>query len=200
MASSIDGAGAHRFIAVRIFPPKNQKIQVPFAHNSSVLCLLTLTQTLDILLLFRHMGRTRSDEYKAEQKARAKVRRAQQKTKVVMGRRRQAGYQRSYIDRLKVPVSPSLLSTPTSHTRAPITHVVPNTAPPQMETSTVMMTPSQQYKVAASGHLTDMRKTTSGNITSLSKDIARLGELLLENANQGAKDVMEVVSSGGGKR
>jgi hypothetical protein len=69
-----------------------------------------------------------------------------------------------------------------------------------METSTVMMTPSQQYKVAASGHLADMRKTTSGNITSLSKDIARLGELLLENANQGAKDVMEVVSSGGGRR
>jgi hypothetical protein len=64
--------------------------------------------------------------------------------------------QRNYIDRLNAAVTPVAARrttsvhdfTPTGHTAAPITHVVPNTAPAKFETS-VMMTPLQPFKVAA---------------------------------------------------
>jgi hypothetical protein len=40
---------------------------------------------------------------------------------------------------------------------------------------------------------------TLQDVTSLSSYITRLAELLLDNANQGSKEVMEGVSSGGEK-
>ena len=69
----------------------------------------------------------------------------------------------NYIDRLNAAVTPVAARrttsvhdfTPTGHTAAPITHVVPNTAPAKFETS-VMMTPLQPFKVAALEKLTDI--------------------------------------------
>lgn len=139
--------------------------------------------------------RKRFDEYKAKQAESAKMRRSAKKAKETFLRQRNARYQRDFVARRAALTSPAPVNTPVviSNTlealraAAPIA-AVPKTAPAKIE---MQMTPTQQYNIAAAGRLSDIRNRTSEDITHVAKDALRC---LLENASQGAKEVMELVA------